>query len=44
MGRRRGCHLPTLLGLPLLILALKDDRIAIISNVVYPIKTPEWSE
>jgi hypothetical protein len=43
MGRRRGCHLPTLLGLPLLILALKEDRIVIVSDVIYPIKTLEWS-
>jgi hypothetical protein len=47
MGRGRGYHLLTLLGLSLLIYALKENRKVIINNVIWSLKALElsiWTE
>ena len=44
-GEERGYHLLTafLARLPFLIWTLKQDRIVLINNMIYPLKALEWS-
>ena len=43
MGRGRGYHLPTFLGLPFLIWIFKKDGIRMLNNVIDALKALKWS-